>query len=210
MLLRSIRKTVLALVILGLGVETGLPQSAPDASAATYALLSRGIFEPEWSFTCTAFATEWRNNRTYLLTAGHCIEPRREYALIPDKEASEIMTVTVEKVFRKQDVAVFSVAEILNMVPLGHSPARADKVSIIGWPHGMGKFRYDGRISAAPSSATKNMLVVYVPGVEKGMSGSAVFCSNQGAVCGVVVGIYMASPAFIAAEPIYNATLPQE
>ena len=192
------------LCVMGLAVSLadGTPTTSHNLDESTFALLSRTEGTLEWTYTCSSVAFEQTPSTTRLLTASHCIMPHRTYALVPNQSLEWMAEVSVERISVTADMAVLSVRRLLPVTPIGKNPNIGDTVVSVGWPRGSPKNRYFGFVSREMTEDRVPILVVYMPGLEPGMSGSGLFCVNQQSLCGLVIGIYTTSPAFGAAEPI--------
>ena len=196
---------LLSFLSLAVSLSDGTAQSTPpkvDAGDSTFALVSREVGTWNWAYTCTAVAIAQQDAKTLLLTASHCIFPQRVYAIAPDRSAEWLAEAMIESVAVQADLAVISVRQLLPVTAIGVSPQVGDVVTAVGWPRGSSKMLYYGFVSGYTTEPGVNILTVYMPGLEPGLSGSGLFCKGQQAICGVVVGLYNASPAFGAAEPI--------
>lgn len=201
-MVRSHMKRFILFLCLSVFAASAYAPPPPDAddgvSPATFALISRQVGTVGWSFTCTTVAIEYHNERTHLLTAAHCIFPHREYALVPDRSAEWVLGVVVERRASNADLVVISVAAALPLAVLGRNPDGHEPILVVGWPRGIAKLAYHGYASGVRDG----MLHLYLPGLVPGMSGSAVYCQAQKAVCGIVTDVYLDAPVFGAAELI--------
>lgn len=160
--------------------------------------------------SCTATSIMKVEKGYFFVTASHCIDPSVDYYVSSDDQSPKVLWLVegIDKgnIAKGNDFAVLFVptTQVFPVVPMGADPVNllGEPVVSVTAPLGMGKQVLRGTI-ANPSMERsmpvrvngklignwKGAMLVQMPGVNPASSGSALICSNQHAICGVIVGV---------------------
>lgn len=166
---------------------------------------------------CTATAIDLSEHTYTFVTASHCgCSDDKDHAVaVPDKTEFFISPDDVgNKIYlhakiagcgyrtRGDDYLILTTDDTVKfpVIPLGHDPELLEQLANVGSPEGLGKQIYFGDVSSAVLDRPaieegddgdinwEHAILLQMPGVTGGSSGSALVSLNQSAICGFVVG----------------------
>ena len=163
---------------------------------------------------CTGTAFQKSEGGYFFLSASHCFDPKDSY-FVSTEELPAVM-IPVESTITGDAVAGLDYAvlwvptkQVFATVPLGADPVNpfGEAVVSVSAPMGLGKQVFRGYISepvigrsmvvkdltGKQTGEWKGGMLIQMPGTNPASSGSAIWCANQNAVCGVLVGV-LATP----------------
>lgn len=180
------------------------------ATVVLYRLDETGSYIP----SCTATSMAKLDDGYVFITASHCIEEENDYFVSEDGVPKVLWPVTtIEKgdLLKGQDFAMLLVpmpGVDFPLIPLGVNPVDVlgEPVVSVSAPLGMGKQLLRGtvakpkinrpmpiRVNGKIIGNWEGFMLLQVPGINSASSGSAVACSNQRAICGIITGVITTS-----------------
>ncbi|MEE9499588.1 MAG: serine protease [Nitrospinaceae bacterium] len=184
--------------------SAGLIKSFRRVSSAVGALYVQTA-GGDLNYACTVTVIEHKEERSILITAGHCVDRGEAYMVTFDGRrfyTARVWKLPAEKINPQKkrqygepmvDMALFIVDERLSVKPIeigmkvSVEPGRG--VLTVGYPLGVTKIRYNGIIAGRlerPGSKDHGYLLLQIFGAP-GSSGSAVVDQRTGLIIGILV-----------------------
>ena len=153
---------------------------------------------------CTTFPIDQDGDVTYFATASHCLD-YKVFAIAPS-QGYRLIPATVEVDSRAFDVAVLSIIvnpRLVKVLPLGEDPAPGDAVQSVIFPRGQFRRLVAGTVASPVDRSSPHLTFdIHLSAPVLGASGSAIFCVDQQAVCGIMSGYQVILPSLSVAVPV--------
>ena len=180
------------------------PTVAEKVWRSSYILFA--LDNQKWRPVCMATPFETSPDRTFFVTASHCLIGSA-YAIGPEIKIRpfEPVPAKIEYDQRIGDIAVVSIAVQLPTLKLGTLPYPGDEVIAVVAPSGRRKLMAAGIIASFPDRFdTHSSIAVHLSAWVGGVSGGAIYCVEQEAICAIISGHWTDIPFYTATTSIEN------